>query len=341
MIRGITAEHEARIALAVAGDADDPTTGRFIAEHGAIETVRLASSTGRLPKGMNTQITRNWHEMMRARLDDNAFQRATRLGEQLNMTVLIPGDERWPEGLEDLGQGAPIVLWARGDTAMLLGTHRNRIALVGARASTGYGEHVTRETVADLVTHGHPIVSGGAYGIDAAAHRAALTVGGATIAIMAGGLDRYYPSGNQSLFEKIQDRGLMLSENPPGASPTKHRFLQRNRLIATLSGLTVVVECGGRSGTLNTASHALRLGRGLAAFPGPVTSATSVGAHQLIRAGHAYLVTDALEVREALSHANEAAALKSRTPGVKRDGLAAPDRFGRAASSNEGPAITR
>jgi DNA processing protein len=172
------------------------------------------------------------------------------------------------------------------------------MSLVGARAATGYGEHVAMEASAGLVDRGFAIVSGAAYGIDGMAHRAALASSGTTVAVLAGGLDRFYPSGHEALLTRIVESGLVLSEVPPGTPPTKWRFLQRNRLIAALSCATVVLEAGWRSGSLNTAGHAAALGRPLGAVPGPVTSAASAGCHRLIREYDAVLVTTAAEMAE-------------------------------------------
>ncbi|MDF2576486.1 MAG: dprA, partial [Agromyces sp.] len=157
------------------------------------------------------------------------------------------------------------------------------IALVGARAATGYGEHVTMEASAGLVDRGFAIVSGGAYGIDGMAHRAALASRGVTVAFLAGGVDRFYPLGHEALLARIADTGAVVSELPCGSAPTKWRFLQRNRLIAAAADATVVLEAGMRSGSLNTAGHAAALGRPLGAVPGPVTSPASAGCHRLLR----------------------------------------------------------
>jgi DNA processing protein len=127
------------------------------------------------------------------------------------------------------------------------------------------------------------IVSGGAYGIDAAAHRAALAAGGQTVLISAGGLDRPYPPGNAALFDRVAEFGLLVSESPPGCAPQRRRFLTRNRLIAALSTATLVVEAARRSGANNTARHCVTLQRPLLAVPGPITSAMSAGCHELIR----------------------------------------------------------
>jgi DNA processing protein len=222
-----------------------------------------------------------------------ALRQAVRYG----LSLIVPGDDNWPTGLDDLGAHAPLALWVRGD-ASVLASAKTSIALVGARAATGYGEHVTMEASAGLVDRGYTIVSGAAYGIDGMAHRAALASSGKTIAILAGGVDRFYPSGHEALLTRITEVGAVVSELPCGQPPTRWRFLQRNRLIAAMSQATVVLEAGWRSGSLNTAGHAASLGRPLGAVPGPVTSAASAGCHRLIRDFDAQCVTNADEMAE-------------------------------------------
>jgi DNA processing protein len=169
------------------------------------------------------------------------------------------------------------------------------VAIVGSRAATAYGEHVTGELAAGAADRGFVVVSGLAYGIDGTAHRAALTAG-SSAAVVAGGLDRAYPQGHDALMTALAREGAVVSEVPVGSAPTRSRFLQRNRLIAAIAGGTVVVEAALRSGALNTARTAAALGRPVGAVPGPVTSASSAGCHQLVRDGRAVLVTDAAEV---------------------------------------------
>jgi DNA processing protein len=173
--------------------------------------------------------------------------------------------------------------------------------MVGSRAATGYGAHVAGEIAADLAERGWAIVSGGAYGVDAAAHRGALAAGGTTIAVLACGVDYAYPAGHADLFADIAARGLVISEWPPGRHPARFRFLVRNRTIAALACGTVVVEAGERSGALNTARHAAQLGKPLMAVPGPVTSAQSAGCHRIIRDWGATCVTRADDIIEMLS----------------------------------------
>lgn len=173
----------------------------------------------------------------------------------------------------------------------------------GARAATAYGEHVSSQIAGDFSRGERVVVAGGAYGIEGAAHRAALASGGGTIAVLANGVDRPYPAGHRELLDRIADVGLLVSEVPPRSVPTRQRFLPRERLMAALSGSTVVVEAGVRSGALHTAVEAQRLGRSAGAVPGPVTSVTSSGPHILLRNGTAHLVTDGRDVEDLINRA--------------------------------------
>ena len=230
--------------------------------------------------------------------------------EQAGLRFVIPGDTEWPGALGELDGcavgvlgGMPIGLWAAGPGRLACWS-RKAVAMVGSRAATRYGESVAMGMASDLAGEvGEPhwtVVSGGAFGIDAASHRGALLVSGRTIGVYASGLDAPYPPGNAGLFKALVDEGLVISELPPGAAPTRHGFLERNRLIAALSQGTVVVEAALRSGARNTASWAGELGRIVMAVPGPVTSAMSVTPHRLIRDGEAVLVSQAPDVRALL-----------------------------------------
>jgi len=233
----------------------------------------------------------------RPRLNPAAALLALRQAARFRVRLLTPGDAGWPTQLDDLGEHAPLALWVRG-TERAVASLSTSISLVGARAATGYGEHVTMEASAGLVDRGYTIVSGAAYGIDGMAHRAALASHGQTIAFLAGGVDRFYPSGHDALLTRIVETGAVISELPCGSAPTKWRFLQRNRLIAAAGLATIVLEAGWRSGSLNTAGHAAQLGRPLGAVPGPVTSAASAGCHRLIREFDAVCVTTPDEMAE-------------------------------------------
>jgi len=214
--------------------------------------------------------------------------------------LVCPGDPEWPSGLDQLGPARPYALWLRGNADLRHRCQRS-VSVVGSRAATGYGAHVAGEIAADLAERGWAVVSGGAYGIDAAAHRGALATQGITIAVLACGVDFPYPAGHAELFADIAAHGLVISEWPPGRHPARMRFLVRNRVIAALSCGTVIVEAGERSGALNTARHAAELGKPLMAVPGPVTSAQSAGCHRIIREWGASCVTCAADIIEMLS----------------------------------------
>ena len=234
--------------------------------------------------------------------------------------LITPEDDEWPglafasfrgAPVRDRPQGrAPLVLWAIGPLRLDEVAER-AAAIVGTRACTAYGEHVAADLSAGLAEHDVAIVSGGAYGVDGVAHRAALAADGMTVAVLAGGVDVLYPAGHSALLHRVGATGLLVSEYPPGVRPARHRFLTRNRLVAALSGATVVVEAGIRSGAASTAAWARALGRVVCAVPGPVTSAASTGCHVLLRAG-AELVTRADEVREIIGRAGELAEDETR-----------------------------
>lgn len=227
--------------------------------------------------------------------------------------LITPDDDEWPTlafaafggaPVRDKPQGRPpLVLWVIGPVR-LDGIAERSAAIVGTRAATAYGEHVAAELSAGLVERDVAVVSGGAYGIDGAAHRAALAAEGITVAVLAGGLDVLYPAGHSALLHRIGQEGLLVSEYPPGVRPARHRFLTRNRLVAALSGATVVVEAALRSGAASTAAWARALGRVVCAVPGPITSMASAGCHALVRSG-AELVTRSDEIVEIVGRAGE------------------------------------
>ncbi|OBB74171.1 DNA-processing protein DprA [Mycobacterium sp. 852014-52144_SCH5372336] len=206
---------------------------------------------------------------------------------------------------------APMVLWAIGPAALDEVAFRSA-AVVGTRAATTYGEFVAGDIATGLAERDVAVVSGGAFGIDGAAHRATLAVEGVTVAVLAGGIDVPYPAGHSALLQRIAEHGLLLSEYPPGVRPARHRFLTRNRLVAALSGATVVVEAGARSGAANTAAWARMLGRSVCAVPGPVTSSASVGCHALLRSGGAQIVTRAADIVELVGRMGELAPEEQR-----------------------------
>ena len=297
-------DHRARAAWSALTEPGDPIAGALVRALGARPALDWVGAAGRgapdwsaLP-GLSgpsrmrlVAAARRWAERAQAVDLDDVLADLGRVGGAL----VVPGDEAWPPGLDDLGDTAPFALWCRGD----LPGGRPSVALVGSRASTGYGERLAFDLAHGLAARGVLVVSGGAYGIDAAAHRGAIAAGGPTLVVLAGGVDRGYPAGNVRLFEEaIATGGAVVSEMPPGALPMKSRFLQRNRLIAAMTAATVVVEAAWRSGALSTAHHAADLMRPVGAVPGPVTSVASAGCHRLLREGAAVCVTDVDEVAE-------------------------------------------
>jgi DNA processing protein len=203
-----------------------------------------------------------------------------------------------------------LVLWTVGPVR-LTDVEARGCSIVGTRASTAYGEHVAADLAAGLAERDVAVVSGGAFGIDGVAHRATLSVDGLTVAVLAGGVDVPYPAGHTALLRRVADEGLIVSEYPPGVRPARYRFLTRNRLVAALTGATVVVEAGVRSGAANTAAWAGALGRPVCAVPGPVTSSASAGCHILLR-DNAHLVTRAADVVELVGRVGELAPEPSR-----------------------------
>ena len=299
---GVLDELFARAIWAVVVEPGDSVAGALIAAVGPVAAAQLVID--RAPAATLSDATRGeisaerasagltrWTERLRANDVMRSLESAARCG----AVMLVPSDAPWPEGLVALGDSPPVLLWARGDTALL---RRQGVAIVGARAATGYGEHVAMEFAAGLCARDVVVISGGAYGIDGMAHRAALASGGATIAVLAGGIDRIYPSGHEALLTRVAEQGLLLSEVPCGTAPTKWRFLQRNRVIAALAAATVVVEAGRRSGSLNTAGLAIGMGRPVGIVPGPITSAASAGCHATLRTEPVECVTSVPEIMQ-------------------------------------------
>ena len=216
--------------------------------------------------------------------------------EGLGGRLVIPSDTQWPHALDVLGPGMPCALWVLGAPPMEGG-----VAIVGARASTQYGNYNARDLGEYLGQRHIPVISGGAFGVDIAAHRGALVTHGRTVAVMAGGVGELYPASHrQDFYNIIHSGGAIISEVPPMWRPARWRFLTRNRLIAALGRVTVVIEAGMRSGALSTARQAMELGRDVGAFPGMVTQEMSKGCHELIRNG-ATLVRNGDDVMELLS----------------------------------------
>ncbi|SRX95899.1 hypothetical protein MSP7336_04172 [Mycobacterium shimoidei] len=285
-------------------------------------------------------------EMVRRGHVDDALARHTearrdidRAAEDLDLLhrrggrLITPEDDEWPVlaftaftsvGAASKPQGRPpMVLWAVGPERLDDLTQR-AAAVVGTRASTAYGEHIAADLATGLVEHDVAVVSGAAYGIDGAAHRAALAADGTTVGVLAGGIDIPYPAGHSALLHRIGGHGLLVTEYPPGVRPARHRFLTRNRLVAAFAGAAIVVEAGLRSGAANTAAWARALGRVVGAVPGPVTSSASTGCHVLLRDG-AEVITRAADIVELVGRIGELAAEPSR-PTTPLDGLSDAER---------------
>lgn len=324
---------EEALAFIAGKDTSNPRVERHVtellSEAGTQQWTGLAEALGR------------W----RPRLADVAPERDLATVARLGGGLLVPEDESWPRAVDDLELAAPIALWCRGSMARIP-EQRRCIAVVGSRDNTGYGANVSVEIAGSLVQRGYTVISGGAYGIDAHAHRGALGAamatagllggrgqapagadagGPPTLAVMAGGVDRFYPTGNEDLLRSIADSGLIVAEVPPGTNPTRYRFLQRNRLIAALCGVTVVVEARWRSGALNTAHHAETLSRPVGAVPGSVYSANSAGCHRLLREGSAVCVTDAGDIAELAGAMGENLAAEPQAQAALYDGLGTSD----------------
>ena len=312
------AERVARAALTWVAEPGDQAMGALLRVCDPAEVV-TALVEGRAPRlGDAAGIPRLDRALQRwaARLGDVPPEPALGRWRRNGIRLVIPGDAEWPGQLDVLGDARPWGLWVRGHTDLRFACLRS-VSVVGTRAATGYGTHVCGELAIPLAEAGWTIVSGGAFGIDGCAHRAALAVHGTTVAVLACGVDRDYPLGHCELFRSIREQGALVSEWPPGRMPTKPSFLVRNRVIAAVSRGTVVVEAARRSGALNTARHAHDLGRPLMAVPGPVTSAQSAGCHELIRDWGAVCVTSARDVMEMLEFAADGPA--GRDPGQPRE----------------------
>lgn len=305
-------ERRARAIWTAIAQPGEPVVGQVIGHFGVMEALeRVKFLAAKLPE-IDDMIIRTVFQP--ARLPASVAQVegwAMRLRE-LNLemeyqllsrdggTLVVPGDAAWPMMADDLGMVAPLALWVRGNPRALQAlAPEGAVALVGARCATHYGTDIAQEIAYELGERGIWVISGGAYGIDAAAHQGALASRGKTISVQAGGLGELYPAMNVRLFSQIQQTGAIVSEAPPSQRPAKHLFLTRNRIISALSQVVVVVEAGERSGAMSTANHGAEQGRQVAAVPGPVTSAASIGCHRLIREGAA-LVTSAEEILELM-----------------------------------------
>jgi len=281
----------ARIALASVCEPGEAGLSDLIESRGPSTVVAalLSGTQLRIPRAAS----------IGARLADLDLSAQVSRSEEIGVRIVLPGEREWPGQLDDLGPNRPLALWCWGEANLRLHA-LDSVAMVGARACTRYGEMVAREWSAVLAGDRTSIISGGAYGIDGAAHRGALAVDGTTICVLAGGVDEPYPRGHEGLFAQIMERGVLVSEAPLGESVRRRRFLTRNRVIAALAGATCVVEAAHRSGSSRTATYAAELNRHVFAVPGPVTSETSVGTHRLIQERIATLVSDVDDLRSVM-----------------------------------------
>jgi DNA processing protein len=318
----LTDEAYARAALTYLVEPADRWLGRLLQVRGAAPVLDAIKS-GRLPddnEGTGPGVPRGKaHQAMRAAMDRWRVRLPELPGpeemaafRESGIRLVCPGDPEWPGQLADLGDDQPYALWLRG-TADLRFNCLRAVAVVGSRAATAYGSYVAAEFAASVAARGLAVVSGGAFGIDAAAHRGALSADGVTVAVLACGVDVPYPTAHADLFDAIAAQGVLVSEWPPGRRVSRLRFLVRNRVIAALASGTLVVEAGQRSGAVNTARHARDLSRRLMAVPGPITSDLSAGCHQVIRDWQGTLVTSAAEVIEHLSLVGEPIAAEPGT----------------------------
>jgi DNA processing protein len=306
------AERLDRVFLTRVLEPGDELGGRWLRELGARETVRRLTGGGRPLPGASGK---RWSGLCARAERADPVQDLAR-ARDAGTRFVCPGDAEWPGQLDDLADARPTGLWVRGRVSLRMWALRS-VALVGARACTEYGAHMAAVLGAGLAERGWVVVSGGAYGVDGAAHRGALGAGGATVAVLACGVDRPYPRGHTQLIGRIADQGLVVGELPPGDHPTPSRFILRNRVIAALTRGTVVVEAAYRSGALVTARAAQRLGRFTMGVPGPATSGLSAGVNELLR-GDAVLVTDAAEIVELVGDMGDLAPDR-RGPVLPRD----------------------
>lgn len=312
------AERLARVVLSCGAEPGDPTTATLVRQEGAV-----AALAAQLEPKPGSTLAERLREVDPVR----QLEQAARCG----IRFLVPGDPEWPTALDDLDHGTtvqglggtPPGIWAKGP--MPLTELATSIAVVGSRSASTYGVEMTRAIAQSVALAGVPVVSGGARGIDFVAHDATLLAGGATVAVLACGVDRVYPQQNRRLLAHLAAEFAVVSEQPPGSAPLRIRFLARNRLIAALTRGTVLVEAALRSGALNTVSWAEQLSRTVMCVPGPATSYTSQGVHHWFRRGGSTLVTDGSEVLELVGAAGQHLVEEPRGEERPRDALSPRD----------------
>jgi DNA processing protein len=295
-----TVDLEAAIIWNCLVEPGDRVSGKLRSEFGsrkALEKLlsRDDSPFSELSSDELVSAYERWLPRYRVDLLEVTLAQATRH----DMQLLLPTDPHWPESLNGLESFGPTLIWYRGNIQNFQSLNR-AVGVVGSRTITNYGQRVTADLVSALARESAAVISGGALGVDAVAHRVSLAQKGLTVSVMAGSLDNLYPSGNWQLFEEIAHQGLLISELPPGSKPTRWRFLQRNRLIAALSEAVVVTEAGWRSGSINTASHANELGKRVFAVPGAISNPSSAGCNRLIRDHMAELLLDVDDLSQEL-----------------------------------------
>lgn len=317
----------ARVALSLLVEPGNRALWARVAEHGPV----------RVLEGLCNQGEQRLRELADARLAtgdprtvaEEALRRTHRIGAR----VVVPEDDEWPHQLDDLARicaeggpsidrdvAPPLCLWVRGKSRLDEVLDRS-VAVVGARAATAYGQHAARRLGYELAEREWTVVSGGAYGVDASAHRGALAAGGSTVVVLACGLDRPYPASHANLFDRVAEAGLLVSEWAPGAEPFRHRFLIRNHVIAAATRGTVLVEANARSGARQTLHRAGRLGRARMVVPGPITSVMSLGCHEELRQPGVSLVATVAHVLEEVGRLGVDLAPVPRGPEYPRDRL--------------------
>ncbi|WP_028569202.1 DNA-processing protein DprA [Salinispora tropica] len=330
-VTALDADRLARVALTWIAEPGNRSVFRLVQQYGAAGALALLREGGTPDDSLRKTVAARLSAGDPLVVAAEAMERADRLGARL----VTPTDDEWPRPVADLHRlvlggstrrvdretAPPLCFWVRGGHPLAETLDRS-VALVGARAATGYGVHVGTELAYGLAERGWTVVSGGAFGIDAAAHRGALTAGGLTVSVLACGLDRPYPMGNAALFDRIADTGLLVSEWIPGADPLRPRFLIRNRVIAAATRGSVLVEAAARSGATQTMHRALAMARPAMVVPGPVTSTMSVGAHELLRQyPEARLVVSPAQVLEEVGRIGGDLAPPVRGPARVRDQL--------------------
>jgi len=338
----LTDEAYARAALTYLAEPTDRWLGQLVrvssaaAALDAIKTdsIPLGAGLGP-PRGKAREAMKAAMERWRVRLSELPTPEEVLAFRKSGIRLVTPGDPEWPGQLADLGDDQPYALWLRGNADLRFSCLRS-VAIVGSRAATAYGSYVAAQFAASVAARGLAVVSGGAFGVDAAAHRGALGADGVTVAVLACGVDVAYPTAHEELFDAIAAQGVLVSEWPPGRRVSRLRFLVRNRVIAALATGTLVVEAGQRSGAVNTARYARDLRRQLMAVPGPVTSDLSAGCHQVIREWQATLVTSAAEVVE---HLSPVGAFTATETGATETGVTATGTDAKPTGRRQAPAV--